>query len=318
MTSHTEPEVLDDGVSPLTDDAVDEAFLVGELEGLAEKPESLGAQAWKRFRRHRLAIIGVGLLVFLVAAFWIGPLFSPYTIAETNVLNRNASPSLEHPFGTDPLGRDYFVRAMTGGQFSVRIALLTAVLATVIGLVVGTVGGYFGGLLDGAIGFLVNALLSMPLILILVIFSREYGRNPTTVAILIASLSWLRAARLVRAQTLQMKESEYVLAARAAGAGPVHIIFRHLLPNLIGTLLVEITLLVGTAIILESTLSFLALGPQPPSTTLGTLVAENKGAIDTNPTSVLIPGAIIVSIVLSINFIGDAMRDALDPKSGLE
>lgn len=285
------------------------------VEGLTEKPESLGRQAWNRFRRHRLAIIGVLLMGILIAAFWLGPLFSPYTVGETNIVDNNQGPSASHPFGTDPLGRDYFVRAMDGGQFSVRIAVLTALMATALGLVIGALAGYFGGILDGAVSFIVNSLLTIPGILILVVFSREFGSSPTMVAVVIAALSWLRASRLVRAQVLQMKESEFVLAARAAGAGPFYIIRRHLLPNLIGTLLVEVTLLVGTAIILESTLSFLGLGVQPPLTTLGTLVAENAGAIDTRPSRVLIPGAIITMIILSINFIGDALRDALDPKT---
>jgi len=288
------------------------------LEGLEEKPESLGRQAWNRFRRHKLALVGVALLVLLIAAFWIGPLLSPYGVGETNVVDNNQGPSLAHPFGTDPLGRDYFVRAMTGGQFSIRIAILTAGLATAIGLVIGSIAGYFGGLTDSVVGFLVNALLSVPAILVLVVFSRRVGSNPTMVAVLIAGLSWIRVSRLVRAQTLQLKEQEFVLAARSAGAGPFHIISRHLLPNLFSVLLVEVTLLVGTAIILESTLSFLGLGVQAPLTTLGTIVADNKGAIDTRPSRVLIPGFIITMIILSINFIGDAMRDAVDPKAGVE
>lgn len=291
---------------------------VTELEGLSEKPESLGQLAWQRFRRHRLAIIGVALLVLLIAAFWIGPMLSPYAVDETNVMDRNQGPSLSHPFGTDPLGRDYFVRAMQGGQFSIRIAVLTAVVATVIGLIIGAVAGFFGGWFDSISSFVINSMLTIPLLLVLIIFSREFGSNPATVALLIAVLSWFRISRLVRAQVLTLKESEYVLAARAAGAGPVRIISRHLLPNLVSVLLVEVTLLVGTAIILESTLTFLGLGPQAPLTTLGTLVSENKGAIDTRPSRVLIPGGIITLIILSINFIGDAMRDALDPKAGIE
>jgi ABC-type dipeptide/oligopeptide/nickel transport system permease subunit len=291
---------------------------IGELEGLSEKPESLGRQAWNRFRHHHLALFGVVLLVLLIASFWLGPLFSPYGVGETNVIDGNQGPSFRHPFGTDPLGRDYFVRAMDGGQFSIRIAVLTSVLATAIGLVVGALAGYFSGWLDAVTSFVVNSLLTIPLLLILIIFSREFGSSPTTVALVIAALIWLRASRLVRAQVLQLKESEFVLAARAAGAGPVHIMSRHLLPNLVGTLLVEVTLLVGTAIILESTLSFLGLGVQAPLTTLGKLVSENAGAIDTRPSRVLIPGTIITLIILSINFIGDALRDALDPKHGIE
>ena len=291
---------------------------IDQLEGLSEKPESLGRQAWNRFRRHRLAIIGVLLLFILVVAFLIGPIFSPYGVGETNVVDNNQGPSFAHPFGTDPLGRDYFVRAMDGGRFSMQIALVTALTATFTGLVLGSIAGYFGSWADTVIGFVINSLLTIPALLILIVFSREVGKNLILVALVIAGISWLRAGRLVRAQVLQLKEQEFVLAARAAGAGPLRIIVRHLLPNLYGILLVEVTLLVGTAIILESTLSFLGLGVQAPLTTLGKIVSDNAGAIDTRPSRVLIPGAIITLIILSINFIGDALRDAVDPKSDSE
>jgi ABC-type dipeptide/oligopeptide/nickel transport system permease subunit len=296
--------------------AIDE--LAAEPLDLSEKPESLGRQAWNRFRHHRLAVVGVALLILLMLAFWIGPLLSPFAVDETNVLDKDLGPTFEHPFGTDPLGRDYFVRAMTGGQTSIGIAVLTAVVATAVGLVIGASAGYFGGWVDTIISFVVNSMLTIPLILILILFSQEVGSNMTMVAIVIALLSWLRVSRLVRAQVLQFKEMDYVMAARAAGAGPFHIISRHLFPNIIGTLLVEVTLLVGTAIILESTLSFLGLGVQAPLTTLGKIVSDNAGAIDSRPSRVLIPGAIITMIILSINFIGDALRDALDPKAGTE
>jgi len=291
---------------------------LNELLGLADKPESLGRQAWNRFRRHKLAIIGSAMLLLLVSGFWIGEWLSPYEIGETNVLERKQGPSLSHPFGTDALGRDYFVRAMFGGQFSIRIAVLTALLSTIFGTLIGAISGYFAGWVDAVSNFVINVLLSIPLILVLIIFGRKYGASPTAIAFLIAAISWTRAGRLVRAQVLQLKESEFVQAARAAGAGPGRIILRHLLPNLVGTLLVEITLLAGTAIILESTLSFLGLGVQAPATTLGTLIDESAGNIDTAPWEVLIPGAIVTMIILSFNFIGDALRDALDPKSDSE
>lgn len=294
------------------------ANVTAQLEDMAETPESLGRQAWIRFRRHPLAVIGTITLVSLVTAFYIAPFFIPYGLADINIVDRGQGPSMDHLFGTDDLGRDLFVRAMIGGRYSIRIAFITAFLGTVIGLLMGSAAGYFGGWIDAIISFFINSLLTIPLVLILIIFGREFGARPNTVAVLIASLSWLRASRLVRAQVLQLKEQEFVQAAIASGAGPGRIIFRHLLPNLVGTLLVEVTLLAGTAIILESTLSFLGLGVQPPSTTLGTLIAEGKGFIDVRPSRVLIPGGIVTAIILSFNFIGDALRDAFDPKSGTE
>lgn len=289
-----------------------------QADGLSEKPESLGRQAWDRFRRHKLAIIGTVTLIFLALAFWIGPFFVKYDFEEVNIIDRAQGPSWDHPFGTDDLGRDLLARTLRGGQYSLRIAIFTAVLATIIGTFFGALAGYFGGLVDGAISFLVNVMLTLPGIVILIIFGREFGARPNTVAVLIAFLAWLRASRLVRAQVLQLKEMEFVQAARAAGAGPRRIIMRHLVPNIVSILLVEITLLAGTAIILESTLSFLGLGVQPPDTTLGTLIAEGKGSLDVRPSRVLIPGAIVTAIILSINFIGDALRDAVDPKSGTD
>lgn len=300
------------------DAAARAAAIEAQALGLTEKPESLGRQAWDRFRRHKLAIIGTVTLIFLGLAFWIGPYFVNYGYEEVNIIDRAQGPSFDHPFGTDDLGRDLLARTLRGGQYSLRIALFTAALATIIGTFFGALAGYFGGLVDGLISFLVNVMLTLPGIIILIIFGREFGARPNTVAVLIAALSWLRASRLVRAQVLQLKEMEFVQAARAAGAGSRRIIVRHLIPNLVSILLVEITLLAGTAIILESTLSFLGLGVQPPDTTLGTLIAEGKGSLDVRPSRVLIPGAIVTGIILSINFIGDALRDAVDPKSGTD
>lgn len=305
----TDPHAADHAGALPTEAATTESL------GLSDAPESLGRQAWNRFRRHRLAIIGTGMLIFLVAGFWVGEWLSPYEVSGRNIADRNLGPTLSHPFGTDELGRDLFVRSMTGGQFSIFIAVVTSIVATFIGTVVGALSGYFGKWFDAGSSFVINVLLSVPLILVLIIVGRNFSLSPLNIALLLASLSWLRAARLVRAQVLQLKESEFVQAARAAGAGPGRIIGRHLIPNVIGTLLVEITLLAGTAIILESTLSFLGLGVQAPDTTLGTLIDDAKGSIDTAPWEVLIPGLIVTLIILSFNFIGDALRDALDPKS---
>ncbi len=311
MTDLAESANLDDDLEIVADGVVDDM-------GLSDKPESLGRQAWERFRRHRLAILGMVLLVLLTLAFYIGPFFVAFEIEEINILERSQGPSWKHPFGTDDLGRDLLARTLRGGQFSLRIALFTAILATTIGMIVGAVSGYFGSVIDGILSFFVNVMLTIPVLLLLIIFGRQFGSRPNTMAVLIGLTAWLRASRLVRAQVLQLKEMEFVQAARAAGAGAGRIIGRHLLPNLVGILLVEITLLAGTAIILESTLSFLGLGVQPPDTTLGTLIAEGKGSLDVRPSRVLIPGGIVTAIILSINFVGDALRDAFDPKSGTE
>ncbi len=286
---------------------------MGEVVQLSEKPESFGRLAWKRFRSHRLAIVGAVVLVLLVAAFWLGPLLRPYEFDGRNIADRAQGPSADHWFGTDDIGRDLFVRAMFGGQFSIRISVVTGLFAAMIGGLLGAVAGYFGGWTDTIISFMINTLLTVNLLVVLIIVGVRIEMTPAIIAVIIAALIWYRGARVVRALVLQYKEREFVLAAKAAGATSSRIIFKHLLPNIAGALLVEATLLAGTAIILESTLAFLSLGVQPPATTLGTLINDAKGSIDTTPSRVLIPGGLVTLIVLAINFLGDGLRDALDP-----
>lgn len=293
---------------------------IAEAEGIAlsDKPESFGRQAWKRFVSHRLAMLGVLVFVFIVVMVYVGPYFSDYEIDEINVLDRAQGPSTNHWFGTDDIGRDLFVRSMQGGSYSLRISLFTGFLAAIIGGILGSIAGYLGGIADSAVSFVINLLLAINVLAVLLVIGVKVKMTPLVLSLLLAALAWTRGARVVRALVLQYKEREFVLAARAAGASTGRILRRHLLPNVAGALLVEATLLAGVAIILESTLSFLGLGVQPPETTLGTLIAEAKGSLDTNPTRVLIPGGIVTLIVLALNFIGDGLRDALDPTHELE
>lgn len=309
-------DTLIPGSEDLPDDT---AAVLAEAEELGEEPESFGKQTWRKFRGHRLAVIGVILLVVLIVAFIFGPSFSDKEFNQRDIPNRAQGISTDAWFGTDDIGRDLFVRTMVGGRFSLQIALITALLATALGALFGSLAGYFGGVVDGAVNFLVNLLLTVPVLAVLLVVSVRFeATSPVRVALLIVAFSWIRSTRVVRAQVLQLKEMEFVQAARAAGAGAPRIILRHILPNVAGALLVEATLIAGTAIILESTLSFLGFGVQPPEATLGTLIDDAKGSIDTRPSRVLIPGAIITLIVLSLNFIGDGLRDALDPKSRQE
>ena len=290
-------------------------FSAGEVEGLTEKPKSFGRLTWEKFIRHRLALVGlVGLLV-IVAAFFIAPYFSNYAFDQRNVRDRLVGPSWDHPFGTDEIGRDLFVRTAQGGRYSMRIGLMAAVIATVIGTLFGAVAAYFGRWVDVAISQLINLVLVVPALLILAVFALYFGRDANRLALVLALLLWTRIARVVRGVVLSIKEADYVMAASAAGASHGRIIGRHVLPNVIGAVVVEVTLLVGTVIVLESTLSFLGLGVQRPNASLGTLVADAKGSIATDPVRVLMPGFFIVLIVLCINFIGDGLRDALDPKA---
>ena len=289
-----------------------------ELEGLSERPESFGRQAFNRFRTHKVAIAGAVILVLVVALFFVGPELRPYSFEERNVRARNEGPGADHWFGTDNIGRDLFVRTMTGGRFSIFIAILTTAVATLIGTFLGAIAGYFGGIVDSIVSFTTNLFITIPILAVLLVFGVRYGAEAVTIALLLAAFIWTRAARIVRGQFIQLKEVEFVQAARASGASSPRIILRHILPNTMGPILVEFTLTAGTAIILESTLSFLGLGVLPPTPTLGTLVADAKGAFSTNPEAVLLPGLFIMLVVLSINFLGDGLRDALDPTSRTE
>jgi ABC-type dipeptide/oligopeptide/nickel transport system permease subunit len=289
--------------------------LLNDAEGLSGQSTSFSRLAWRRFLRHRLAIIAFFGLVMMITAFFVGPLWSSYSFDQVDVPNRLASPSWAHPFGTDELGRDLFVRTMLGGQYSTRVALFVAVLSTMIGTLLGAVAGYFGKWVDLAVSQTINLILIVPSLIVLSVFALRFGGSPLGISVILAALLWTRIARVVRGVVFQFKEQEFVLAAKAVGAKPSRIVFRHILPNVAGSVLVEITLLLGTAIVLESTLSFLGLGVKPPIPTLGNLIQQSKGAIDNDPLRVLLPGFFVVFFVLCVNFLGDGLRDALDPKS---
>ena len=277
----------------------------------------LGRQGLARFRRHRLGMGAALVLTVAVLAFELVPLLSPYSSRELGALElQNAGPSLRHPFGNDSLGRDLMVRTFEGGRYSVRIAVVVSVLTTALGTTIGAVSGYFGGWLDAWLNQLTNLVLIVPALIVLMVLSGRFGASPNGIAVVLSLLLWPSIARVVRSLFLQLRSQEFVLAARAAGARAPRIMLRHIVPNVIGPIVVQATLLVAVAIILESTLSFLALGVQPPTPTLGNLVADAQGAVDTYPHLLLFPAGFIVLITLCVNFVGDGLRDALDPTSG--
>lgn len=286
-----------------------------DAEGLSENPKSFGQLAWERFLGHRLALVGAVGLLLLIALFWIGPLISEYSFDEVNVQDRLQGPNADHWFGTDSIGRDLFVRTAQGGRYSMFIGLLAASAATIFGTMMGIMAGFFGNAWDVLVNGLVNLVLTVPAIIVLSVFANKFGASAIGLSLVLAALLWTRIARVVRGVILSIKEQEYVMAARAAGASNTRIMLRHLLPNVVGAVAVEITLLVGSVIVLETTLSFLGLGVQPPNASLGTLVADEKGNINSEPLRVLTPGIFIILIVLCVNFLGDGLRDALDPKA---
>jgi peptide/nickel transport system permease protein len=312
----TKDEAPQDGPAVPRDEVVapTEGPLLDSGDAQAIAGRSFGRQTWDRLRRHKLAMIAVGMMSVLLLAFIFGPMLIAQDAFTQDFTVINQAPSAAHPMGTDNLGRDLMARIFIGGRFSMRIAILVALLSTAIGTVIGAFSGYFGGLIDTALDQVTNLFLIVPYFVVLLVLTIRFGVSPNAVAILISLLVWPQIARVVRGLFLQFKQQEFVLAARAAGARAPRIMFRHILPNTFGPIVVNATLLIGTAIILESTLSFLGILPLG-SPTLGNLINESKGSIDSRPWAVLFPAFFIVAITLSVNFLGDGLRDALDPTS---
>jgi len=271
--------------------------------------------ALERFRQHRPAVIGVfvlGILAILCAA---APIVSPYDPVKTALLLIYEPPSLSHPFGTDGLGRDLATRILYGGRVSLSIGLLAVTVAISVGTLVGTVAGFYGRWIDGVLMRFVDMMYSFPRLFLLILFGVLFkGMTLPVIVTVLGLLSWMTTARLVRASFLALKHREFVEAARSVGAGDRRIIVRHILPNALAPIIVAATLGVAAAIIAESTLSFLGLGIQPPTPTWGNMLRDATGEMEKAPWIAIFPGLFIFLAVVSINFIGDGLRDALDPR----
>jgi len=231
-----------------------------------------------------------------------------------NVSSTLAPPSLQHPFGTDDVGRDEFVRVLAGGRVSLLIGLISMLMSIIFGVGVGAFAGYYGGIIDNILMRFTDVVLAVPLYLLLFVLSASFtDHTPKSVIILIAVLTWTYAARLVRGEFLALKEREFVLSARTIGARDLRMMFRHILPNAAGPIIVNATLLIGGNIILESVMSYFGFGIQPPDASWGSLVSDGQSYFDVAPWLVLAPGLLIFLTVLSFNLVGDGLRDALDP-----
>ncbi len=286
---------------------------------------SLWSDAWRQFRRHRLAMAGALILAILVLATLIGPILWNQSRDAIDFSQSMKGPSPEHPFGTDDLGRDIFARALWGGRISIAVGLVAVLIAITLGTLVGAIAGFFGGRLDMLLMRLTDVFLSLPqlpLLLLVIflfrdvvrqIFGLELGIFLLIVGI-IGSLNWMPVARLVRASFLSLKQREFVIAARSIGASDIRIILNHILPNVLSPVLVAATVGVGAAIITESALSFLGLGFPPDLPTWGRLLFDAQNFLDIAPHLALFPGLLIFLTVLSINYMGDGLRDALDPR----
>jgi peptide/nickel transport system permease protein len=288
----------------------------GYESGLDIEARSHWAYARKRFFRHRLAMGSLVVLVIILLAGFFAERVAPYAFDDIDLNNLAAPPTTEdkHYFGTDQLGRDYFSRVLYGIQTSARVAFIVAFLSTVIGVVVGALAGYFGGWLDNLLMRVTDLFLTLPGLAVLLVASAYLGQgSPYRVAVILALLFWTVLARIVRGTFLSLREKEYIEAAKAAGGSDLRIMLKHILPNSLGPIIVNATLTIAAAILVEAALSFLGFGIQPPTPALGKLISDGQSEMLTAWWLVTFPGLVIVLIVLCVNFIGDGMRDALDP-----
>jgi peptide/nickel transport system permease protein len=270
----------------------------------------------RRFLRHKVAIASIVFLVVLVVLCFGADLFAPKSATDQDLLLGPVSPNGDHWFGTDELGRDQFSRILYAGQISLKIGVAVALLSTVFGTAVGAVAGYFGRATDQVLMRLTDLFLIVPGIAILAIALEFWGHSDTVIIVVLAGLFWMYTARVVRGEVLSLKEKEFVEAAKASGARSSRVIVRHLVPNLVGPIMVNATLAIALAIITESTLSFLGFGVQPPQASWGSMLSDAQGYVG-GPQAYLIyaPALMILVTVLCVNFIGDGMRDAFDPQS---
>jgi len=281
-----------------------------------------------RFARHKMAVLGLIVLLLLIIYSFGGAFF--YTETEANFTDtkiRLSAPSAEHPFGTDTVGRDIMIRTIYGGQISILIGLSAVVVEVIVGVLIGAIAGYYGGWIDSLLMRFTEAMFNIPQLFLLLVMAkffggkvpnlnflgREFSGSVVVIIVIIGITSWMYLARIVRANFLSLKEREFVLAAHTTGTSNASIIFQHILPNSIAPIVVSATLGVANAIISEAYISFLGLGVQPPTATWGNMLEGAYNYIETAPWLWIFPGSLIVLTVLSINFVGDGLRDALDP-----
>ncbi len=287
---------------------------------------SLGGQVWRRFRRHPGAVVGTIVFTILALASMFAFL-SPYPVDQSSIEIRLQMPSLQHPMGTDALGRDLLTRSLYGGRISLSVGLIVVGIALAIGVPIGALAGYYGGRLDTMLMRFTDVFLSLPAFLVVILLGAIIsegslpflkGNSVWTIGFVIGILSWMTFARLVRAAFLTIRELDYVTASRSLGGSDLRIILKHVLPNSIGPVIVEATLEMGYAIVQESGLSFLGFGIQPPTPSWGNLLTNAQENFTKYPWLAIFPGLMIFVSIISVNYIGDGLRDAFDPYKVLE
>jgi ABC-type dipeptide/oligopeptide/nickel transport system permease subunit len=279
-----------------------------------EHQEGYWRIVWRRFKQHRVAYVGFFFFVFLLLLVIFGPHVVPYQLDQVSLGKRMHMPSSGHWFGTDELGRDTWVRIMYGGRVSLAVGLIVGFSTVIVGGLIGILAGYVGGVVDNALMRIVDVIYTIPRIVLLLVLSKLAGPGLLNIIIILVALEWTNAARLARSAVLSFREQEFVLAAQCLGASRWRVMLRHLLPNSLAPLIVAATLDAGAAIRAETTLSFLGLGIQPPTPSWGNLLTNAATNIFIAPLQVFLPGLFIFFALMSFNLLGDALRDALDPR----
>ena len=274
--------------------------------------------AWRRFCRHHINLAALGFLILLIVLCVLGPLFSPYAQDAQDLELKAVNISAPHWLGTDTLGRDMLTRILQGGRVSLSVGLLATAVAACIGVTYGLISGLAGGRIDAAMMRVVDILYAFPFINFVILLMVVFGRHFWLIFVAIGAVEWLTMARVVRGQVLSLKNLEFVTAAKASGASFRHIVLKHLLPNVIGPVIIYASLTVPGVMLLEATLSFLGLGIQPPDASWGVLLGDGSQVMQTYPWLLLYPGLFFSSTLLALNILGDGLRDAFDPKSAAQ
>ncbi|WP_454084619.1 ABC transporter permease [Georgenia sp. Marseille-Q6866] len=325
---HIVPQPGMQGADPGTLQNIDQLSVEEDLEGKTDKSYSQGQLVLRRFLRHRGAMVSMAVLVFITVLAYTSIGFGPipgwwqhsYTLAGTVTDGGRPSLSLwpfqigDQPFGQDNVGKDYFALVMRGTQRSLIIAFVVGIVSTVIGTAVGAAAGYFRGWVEAVLMRLTDLLIVIPLLVLAAVLGQISGGSIWALAFMLGIVTWTGLARLVRGEVLSLREREFVAAARAVGTSPLRIIVKHILPNTLGTIIVSATLSIAAAILLETSLSFLGFGVDAPDTSLGVLISTYQASFTSRPWLFWWPGIFILGIALSVNFIGDGLRDAFDPR----
>ena len=280
-----------------------------------ERGNSLWHDAWLRLRKNRLAVFGLWAIAVITLACVIGPWLMRYGYEEQNLDLGASRPGAAHWLGTDTLGRDLLVRLLVGGRISLAVGLAATLVALTIGVTYGAVAGYFGGKLDAAMMRAVDIMYALPFAIFVILLMVLFGKNIILLFVAIGAVEWLTMARIVRGQVMAIKKMEFIEAARSLGFGRGRIIFRHILPNILGPIIVYTTLTIPGVMLLEAFLSFLGLGVQPPMSSWGVLIRDGAEKMEEFPWLLIFPGAIFSLTLFSLNFLGDGLRDALDVRS---